>query len=399
MGKKSELFLFKHITHILQSYNGSIPLHLFLKNYFNRNRNLGSNDRRRIRSSVYNFFRLANTLENVSLEAKIYVSDFLLSSDLNPASIDFLKTQLNFNELELINDDIYVRIEKLKHIGINANLSNLFPFENELSEGVDQAQFNNSILKQPYVWVRVRRNFLNQFIAEIEGRNLTFELRDNEYSFAFNPSIKLTDFVSYPKGHFEIQDLSSQHTLNTLNTSSVNDADVWWDCCAGSGGKSLLFKEKFPLTKLIISDTRKNILDNALTRLIKAGATNFSIHECDLQRDNPSFLKNKVDGIIADVPCTGSGTWARTPEMLTFFNNNKVGEFEQMQLQIITNAFQYLKDNGLLLYITCSVFKFENEGLIEKFLESNSAEIVYKGIVSGYDKGADTMFSCLLKKN
>lgn len=397
MSKTSQLFLLKHITHVLQNYNGSIPLHLSLKNYFKANKNLGSNDRRRIRSNIYNFYRLSKALGDISLEAKIYVSDFLLSDNINTATIDFLKEQFNIKELELVNNDLYIRVEKLKHIGVDVDLKKLFLYENELSEGVDQAQLSNSILKQPFVWVRVKRNFLKQFTIEVESRNLTFELIDNEFSFAFNPSISLTDFYSYQKGYFEIQDLSSQQTLNTL--SKIKAEDIWWDCCAGSGGKSLLFKEKFPTTKLIVSDTRKSILENAVTRLKKARATNFSIHECDLLMDSPSFLNNKVDGIIADVPCTGSGTWARTPEMLTFFNKEKIEEFAQMQLQIISNAFQYLKHNGLLLYITCSVFKRENEELIAKFLENNRAEIVDKGIISGSDKGADTMFFCLLKRS
>ncbi|HNR21253.1 MAG TPA: RsmB/NOP family class I SAM-dependent RNA methyltransferase [Bacteroidia bacterium] len=396
MSKTSRLFIFKHIIQILQNYNGSVPLHLFLKNYFKGNKNLGSNDRRGIRSSVYNFFRLTNVLGNISLEAKINVSDFLLSDNINQSTVDFLKEKFNFNELKSIDNEIYARAQKLKHIGINVDLANLFPFKNELSEGVDRTQLNNSILKQPYVWVRVRKDFLKQFIAEIETRNLTFELSDNEFSFSFNPSANLTDLDCYKKGYFEIQDLSSQQTINVLN--NIKYEDVWWDCCAGSGGKSLLIKEKFPETRLIISDTRKSILENAEARLKKAGAVNFSINECDLQKENPSFLKSKVDGIIADVPCSGSGTWARTPEALTYFNKTKMEELAELQLQIINKAFECLKVGGLLLYITCSVFKRENEGVINDFLKNSSALVIEKKIIEGYTKGADTMFVCLLKK-
>ncbi|MBK7855665.1 MAG: hypothetical protein IPJ79_12900 [Bacteroidetes bacterium] len=140
------------------------------------------------------------------------------------------------------------------------------------------------------------------------------------------------------------------------------------------------------------------MLENAEARLKKAGAVNFSINECDLQKENPSFLKSKVDGIIADVPCSGSGTWARTPEALTYFNKTKMEELAELQLQIINKAFECLKVGGLLLYITCSVFKRENEGVINDFLKNSSALVIEKKIIEGYTKGADTMFVCLLKK-
>jgi len=61
--------------------------------------------------------------------------------------------------------------------------------------------------------------------------------------------------------------------------------------------------------------------------------------------------------IVCDAPCTGSGTWSRTPENLFYFKPEIVEDFAQRQKQIVTNVIPYLQNEGLLFYITCSVFK------------------------------------------
>jgi 16S rRNA (cytosine967-C5)-methyltransferase len=99
------------------------------------------------------------------------------------------------------------------------------------------------------------------------------------------------------------------------------------------------------------------------------------------------------------VPCSGSGTWGRTPEQLSFFQKNKIQEYADLQREIISNVVPHLAVDGYLLYITCSVFKKENEGNVQLIQQKfPSLQLIHQEILIGYDKKADTMFAALFKK-
>lgn len=395
MSVSSQLFLFKHTIQIINEYKGDVPLHLFLKNYFRKNKNLGSKDRRKLRNYSYHFFRINHLLQNFSLQEKIHLADFLFEDEISEVALAFLadKFGVKSNQTNMLLD---ARLNDLRMAGLEIEMDKLFPFEIDLSNGINKLLFNNSFLMQPYVWTRVRQNFLKPFLEEIKNKNLNYLRKEGVTSFAFHQSAGLTELDAYKLGYFEIQDLSSQQTLQSI--FSIGQDQIWWDCCAGSGGKSLLLKENFPGVKLYLSDARESILKNARERLVKINAINFSVHECNLLSQKPDFLKRRVDGIIADVPCSGSGTWSRTPEMLSYFNKTRISEFTHNQNKILQNAFEYLKPNGLLLYITCSVFKSENEDIVSSFVLQNQIEIIDQRTIAGYDMRADTMFTCLMKK-
>jgi len=156
-------------------------------------------------------------------------------------------------------------------------------------------------------------------------------------------------------------------------------------------------------------------LFNLKQRFAKAGIKNYTSFTADLTSLN--FSKNvpadksqislkarrgsvgeSFDLVICDAPCTGSGTWSRTPEQLYFFNDEKIDQYALLQKKIVSTIVAMLKKNGWLLYITCSVFKKENEDVVE-FIRSNSEfELVEMELLKGYEKKADTMFAALFKR-
>ncbi len=97
------------------------------------------------------------------------------------------------------------------------------------------------------------------------------------------------------------------------------------------------------------------------------------------------------------MPCTGSGTWARTPEQLFYFNKNQIKKYRALQKQVVENVIPYLKPGGYLLYITCSVFKEENEEVITFIKEKFNLEIVKMQLSKGYEMQANTMFAALIR--
>ena len=109
-------------------------------------------------------------------------------------------------------------------------------------------------------------------------------------------------------------------------------------------------------------------------------------------------FQKKFDLVICDAPCSGSGTWNRTPEQLFFFKKEKIDQYARLQKQIVSNASKALKKNGYFLYITCSVFEKENEAVVD-FIENNlPLQLKSMEYLKGYDKKADTMFAALLCK-
>ncbi len=119
--------------------------------------------------------------------------------------------------------------------------------------------------------------------------------------------------------------------------------------------------------QLTLSDKRRSILETLRKRFAKAGIKNYHSFVADLTTDNRQLPTVKFDLIIADMPCTGSGTWARTPEQLYYFDKKQIEKYSMLQKQIVENIIPYLKPGGHLLYITCSVFKKENHYLLNKF--------------------------------
>jgi 16S rRNA (cytosine967-C5)-methyltransferase len=130
---------------------------------------------------------------------------------------------------------------------------------------------------------------------------------------------------------------------------------------------------------------------------MEAGITKFRSFETDLLEPARQVKKNHFDLIIADLPCTGSGTWSRTPEQLYFFEEKKIDSFVGLQLSIIKNIIPHLKPGGFLLYITCSVFKDENEENVKAIQEKFGLKLLELNVLKGYDKKADSLFAALLQ--
>jgi 16S rRNA (cytosine967-C5)-methyltransferase len=195
---------------------------------------------------------------------------------------------------------------------------------------------------------------------------------------------------------FEIQDLSSQETLSYCRPQRY---EHWWDACAASGGKSLLLFSEEPHIKLVVSDIRESVLNNLDERFIGAGLRTYQKKLIDLTKNpDPVLHSYQFDGIILDAPCTGSGTWGRTPEMISQFEEFKIQGFQSLQRSIAANVIKYLKPGKPLIYITCSVFREENEQVVAHLQSDHGLKLESSEVLKGYEHKADTMFVARLLK-
>jgi 16S rRNA (cytosine967-C5)-methyltransferase len=217
---------------------------------------------------------------------------------------------------------------------------------------------------------------------------------------AFEQTTKLEDVLRIDED-VVVQDVSSQRVGQYLTTIknqlaqniSSKPLNVW-DCCAASGGKSILAKDTLPAFNLTVTDIRASILQNLKQRFAKAGILQYKMAAADLTGTN-ELPNDTFQLIVCDAPCSGSGTWGRTPEQLYYFTHEKIDYYASLQHRIVTNAATRLAKGGYFLYITCSVFKAENEKMVAFITQSLKLEHLQSGLISGYAEKGDTMFAAL----
>jgi 16S rRNA (cytosine967-C5)-methyltransferase len=230
-----------------------------------------------------------------------------------------------------------------------------------------------------------------------ELNTLGYPFERDDVCIRFESNYPLQDTRSFASGFFEIQDIASQQTATMMHPQK-NQA--WWDCCAGSGGKSLLLLEQERQIQLFVSDNRESILHNLQDRFAKAGIRQFAAVLADLEMADDTALRSIPDmqGIIADVPCSGSGTWARSPERMSFFTASDLQFHVAQQRNIMTPVVSKLLSGGQLLYLTCSVYSDENESQVDWMQKTFGLTVITTNYFQHSDRGGDTLFGALLSK-
>jgi 16S rRNA (cytosine967-C5)-methyltransferase len=374
---------------IISSYKGNEPFNFFLKKYFHVNKKHGSRDRKIISSLCYHYFRLGfGVRRGENFQQKLLLSIFLCENQFS-SFLESFQPAWNF----LIEQAI---IDKLNLVKEKFSIEQISPFHHELSNEIDFYKYSLSFLIQPELFIRIRPGFNATVFDKLTKAGFLFQKLDEE-CLAFANNEKVSDVIDMDK-EAVVQDYNSQQTIHFLRNriDQVDNISIW-DCCAGSGGKSILAYDSFKNSQLTVSDKRKSILENLRLRLKKAGIKNYELILADLEKP-VTIAGSGFDLIIADVPCSGSGTWSRTPEQLTFFNRNEIDKYQSLQKKIVENALPHLKNNGHLLYITCSVFKKENEDNVTFIQDKFQLKLLDMQYLKGYEMRADTLFVALFKK-
>jgi 16S rRNA (cytosine967-C5)-methyltransferase len=349
---------------------------------------MGSRDRRWVSQLVYHYYRLGHLWKDErQVPERILKGTFLCESENNEL-LQFFRPEWN----EKINGPL---AEKLSILSFDGDVQDIFPLLSFLSEDIDAAKFAYSFFTQPYLFIRTRNKKQPAVIKLLETANITFTALSND-TIALPNSTKI-DTIITDKGWYEIQDLSSQKVGNLFHAKA---GETWWDCCAASGGKSIMLIDKEPGVKLLVSDVRPSILQNLHQRFKEANIRSYEDIILDLTSPvlSSPVGNRKFDQIILDAPCTGSGTWGRSPENLYYFSEESIDTYQDLQKRIAENVVQLLKPGGSLIYITCSVFKKENEEVVKYIEEKTGLKKQEGGVITGYEDKADSMFAVRLVK-
>jgi 16S rRNA (cytosine967-C5)-methyltransferase len=276
------------------------------------------------------------------------------------------------------------------------NTATIFPLGDKISDQIDAAKFVQSHQTQPLLFIRIRPWQKEKVIQKLQAANIEYK-KVSENAFAFTNTTSLQNVLELNK-EAVIQDLNSQAIaeLLLLVPTSVEHPIQVWDACAASGGKTILMFDTMSNIRMHLSDVRESILFNADKRLQEAGIRPASVQEIDLTQ---AFdIKKPFDFVFADLPCSGSGTWGRTPEQLAYFTEAQLNKYTTLQAKILQNIIPTVKLHGHLLFATCSVYKDENEKNIEALLATGKFKVVKQQYFTGYTKQADTLFGALLEK-
>jgi 16S rRNA (cytosine967-C5)-methyltransferase len=173
---------------------------------------------------------------------------------------------------------------------------------------------------------------------------------------------------SFQKGWFEVQDEGSQVVAVLAGAESGMQV---LDFCAGAGGKTLALSASMRNRGQIHAyDSEKARLAPIFERIRRADNRNIQVlsRQAELER-----LRGQMDLVLVDAPCTGSGTWRRRPDAKWRLTSKQLEVRLAEQAAILADAKSYVKPGGILAYVTCSVFRAENQGQIAAFLAENPA--------------------------
>ena len=199
----------------------------------------------------------------------------------------------------------------------------------------------------------------DQIRAELTRAGLKTEpTKHSPYGLILNGRTNLQALPCYRDGRLEIQDEGSQ--LIALETG-IRPGDTVLDYCAGAGGKSLIFAQMMQDQGLIIAH------DSIRSRLreLKHRATRAHLKCIQIPDSIPDLL---FDHVVTDVPCSGTGTWRRTPDMRWKLTQSRLSDLVKVQSEIFDSGVRFVRPGGFISYMTCSLLCPENEDQIHSFL-------------------------------
>lgn len=159
------------------------------------------------------------------------------------------------------------------------------------------------------------------------------------------------------EGIVELQDLSSQAAVAALPLSEGMQV---LDYCAGGGGKSLAIAGRID-GRFTAHDAAYGRMSDLPARALRAG-----VH---IRLARTQDLKPRAhDLVLVDAPCSGSGTWRRTPDAKWRLTEGRLAELCALQARIVDAAAECVRPGGLLAYMTCSLLAAENEAQTPAFL-------------------------------
>jgi 16S rRNA (cytosine967-C5)-methyltransferase len=364
-----------HLLSLLKSYDQqTLPLDLFISHYFRDNKAIGSKDRSFIAETVYAMIRQKGLL------------DFLCEL---PATWE--------KRFELLNTLPELDLQKMPaHIRCSfpEPLYQLFIGSHGLEKGEELCRVSN--LPAPTtVRVNTLKTTREALLSRWEGLFEVSPCQKSETGIVFHKKISFFGLEEFKEGLFEVQDEGSQLLAQLV---AAKPGELVIDYCAGSGGKTLAFAPAMENRgQIYLHDIRPHALLEARKRLKRAGIQNAQL----INAEDPKLkkLKKKMNWVLVDAPCTGTGTMRRNPDMKWRFDAQTLPRLVGQQRTIFEKGLSYMHPEGRIVYATCSLLNQENQDQVNHFLKTYELELEGEPFISLPAEGSmDGFYSAVMKK-
>lgn len=368
-----------HLLKALTIYDQSnLPLDVSLRNYFKINKALGSKDRKYVAETTYFMIRWMGLIDY------------------------FCKNSHTWDERCSIHETLNIK-KKVKDASIPVHVRASFPkfFFHLLEKHYGQSEaFKLCLDSNSPAPITIRINILKtnrqRLLNLWKEKFNVLPTEKSVFGIIFPKRLNFQTLEEFKKGFFEVQDEASQLVAGLVD---AQPGDQVLDYCAGSGGKTLAFVHKLQgKGQIYLHDIRKGALVEAKRRLKRAGIENCQImHSHSLKKES---LKGKMDWILLDVPCTGSGTLRRNPDLKWKLTEPLLKRIVAEQQKILKESLYYLKPEGKIVYATCSILPEENEEQIHFFQENFGLVLLSKPFQTfPKEGGMDGFYAAVLKQH
>lgn len=368
-----------HLLNFLDSFDfTSGPLDVKLSQYFRNNKALGSKDRKIIGEKVYQLIRWMGLIDHFCEDSHQWEERCRILEALN-----IMKS--------LDNPAIPIHIRASFPKIYFTILADHFGEEQAL-------QFCHICNTSAPTTIRanVLKTTRQKLYSKWKDQFSVTQTKHSVWGIHFEDRMNFQTLDDFRHGFFEVQDEASQLIADLID---AKPGEQILDFCSGSGGKALAFAHKLQgKGQIYLHDIRERPLYEARRRLKRAGIENGQIlhHNATHKKD----LIGKMDWVLVDAPCSGSGTLRRNPDMKWKFSEEMLKRLIHEQREIFKEALEYLAPQGKIVYATCSVLPQENDEQIVYFRDLLHLDLCQRPLRTfPQEGGMDGFFGAILKRS
>jgi len=350
---------------------------VLIRKYFRKRRYAGSRDRRAITDRVYLVIRDWGFLREVAdgdIRKMILLS---LKEDMDAAALEALFSGADHAPAPITDDErqfLTQDYEKQIHHELN--------YPAWLEEKL-QARFGENLAgelaalngRAPF---ELRVNMGKTSVPEVEeflqARGISYQKGHwaaTALILQHNP--RIDDWAIYRDGLVEIQDEAAQLAVALCD---IRPGQQVMDLCAGAGGKTLAAAACMDNKGQIYAfDNNRHRLKDLKPRAKRADARILQVRHIDTAGGKRQKIlaehRGRMDRLILDAPCSGSGVWRRNPEAKWRLTPDKLAQYCRIQKNLLAEGWGFVKPGGRMIYMTCSLLEDENEQQVTDFLKGH----------------------------